>query len=167
MHVENSHSRSQERATAESKRGHEADVVRVRNLGLFAGALVALAILVEVILGLVMHGFRREESSLRKLAPPRFPADSGAFPAPRLQPDPAAEFARFKEEELRRLHSYGWIDRKAGIAHIPIERAMDILARSNLPSDRAPAAAANPATSEPPAAAKPGDRPEAKKDRQP
>ena len=41
-----------------------------------------------------------------------------------------------KAEELRRLNGYGWVDRKAGIAHIPIDRAMDIVATTGLPQGR-------------------------------
>jgi hypothetical protein len=26
----------------------------------------------------------------------------------------------------KQLHSYGWVDEKAGVAHIPIERAMEL-----------------------------------------
>ena len=37
------------------------------------------------------------------------------------------------QEELGQLNGYGWVDRKAGIAHIPIERAIDILATTGLP----------------------------------
>jgi hypothetical protein len=33
------------------------------------------------------------------------------------------------EEARRRLDSAGWVDRDAGVAHVPIEQAMDIVAR--------------------------------------
>ncbi len=29
-------------------------------------------------------------------------------------------------EQRRRLDGYGWVDRKAGVVHIPIDRAMDL-----------------------------------------
>jgi len=35
-----------------------------------------------------------------------------------------------------RLHTYGWVDRRAGIARIPIERAMDLLATRAAPARR-------------------------------
>lgn len=35
--------------------------------------------------------------------------------------------AQRREEERIRLHRYGWIDRDGGIAHIPVERAMELL----------------------------------------
>lgn len=34
-----------------------------------------------------------------------------------------------KASQKQRLSSYGWVDRKAGVAHIPIERAMEIRAQ--------------------------------------
>lgn len=36
-------------------------------------------------------------------------------------------------EEERRLHSYGWVDRKAGLAHLPIDRAMDLVLQGERP----------------------------------
>jgi hypothetical protein len=54
-------------------------------------------------------------------------------PAPRLQSDPAAALAAHRRSLDERLGSYGWIDRSAGIARIPVERAMDLVARDGLP----------------------------------
>jgi hypothetical protein len=34
-----------------------------------------------------------------------------------------------RERQRRELDAWGWVDREAGIARIPIERAMDIVAR--------------------------------------
>ena len=39
-----------------------------------------------------------------------------------------------REEERDRLSSYGWVDRKAGIARIPVDRAIEILAKKGLPT---------------------------------
>ncbi len=33
--------------------------------------------------------------------------------------------------EERRLHEYGWVDRPHGVAHIPIDRAMDLVVIDN------------------------------------
>ena len=30
-----------------------------------------------------------------------------------------------KDEQLRKLHEYGWVDRDAGVVHVPIEQAID------------------------------------------
>ena len=38
--------------------------------------------------------------------------------------DPRASKSR--EQQVERLHSYGWVDRDAGVAHLPIDAAMDL-----------------------------------------
>ena len=56
-----------------------------------------------------------------------------AFPEPRLQPNPPADLNKFRAQEEQILNSYGWVDQQAGVAHIPIEQAIDILAANGLP----------------------------------
>lgn len=48
---------------------------------------------------------------------------------PHLLARPAEQSARLLDDKKARLHSYGWIDREAGIVHIPIEEAMERTAR--------------------------------------
>jgi hypothetical protein len=55
------------------------------------------------------------------------------FPAPVIQPNPVADMNKFRESEEMELNSAGWIDQKAGIAHIPIERAIELVAARGLP----------------------------------
>jgi hypothetical protein len=50
---------------------------------------------------------------------------------PRLQIDRRAEELRAAEHA--RLSSYGWTDRGTGVAHVPIERAMQLTADRGLP----------------------------------
>jgi hypothetical protein len=54
-------------------------------------------------------------------------------PAPRLQVDPAADLIELRAREDARLHTYGWVDKKAGVIHIPIERAMDLVLQRGFP----------------------------------
>jgi hypothetical protein len=54
-------------------------------------------------------------------------------PAPVLEAEPGQQLQQLRSEEDKLLHSYGWVDQKAGIVHIPIDRAMDILAQRGLP----------------------------------
>ena len=85
-----------------------------------------------------MRGFSREERSLRVARTASVRRSTPAsFPRRGSRPDPTAELARMKQEELGRLNDYGWVDRKAGVAHIPVERAIDILAKTGLPVPRA------------------------------
>jgi hypothetical protein len=118
---------------AESPTGHEANTLRERGLVIFAAALAGVTALVLLVLAPVMNGFSSEEKSLEALAVPRFAGDSAQFPSPKIEADPTAELTKMKKEDLGRLAEYGWIDRAAGIAHIPVERAIEILAKTGLP----------------------------------
>jgi hypothetical protein len=44
-----------------------------------------------------------------------------------LTSNPSDERGAFEREKQLRLESYGWVDEKAHVAHIPIERAMTLL----------------------------------------
>ena len=56
-----------------------------------------------------------------------------AFPNPRLEDDERTQLNRFLTKQYDTLYSYGWVDEKAGIARIPIDRAMDLLVQRGLP----------------------------------
>jgi hypothetical protein len=43
-----------------------------------------------------------------------------------------------RQSEEETLSSYGWLDRKAGIARIPIDRAMDLVAERGVPRGKGP-----------------------------
>ncbi len=47
--------------------------------------------------------------------------------APMLETNERGQFRDFLMNQENQLNSYGWIDEKAGVAHIPIERAMDLM----------------------------------------
>ncbi len=49
-------------------------------------------------------------------------------PTPRLDANPAHTLAAVQEREAADLEGFGWVDRDAGIARIPIEQAMRLLA---------------------------------------
>jgi hypothetical protein len=126
--------RPEGRPLAEGTAGHEANTLRVRGLVIFAVALAGMTTLVLLGLALLMPIFSSEEQQLEKLAPPRFAGDTGEFPAPKIQSDTASELTKMKKEDLTRLAEFGWIDRAQGIAHIPVDRAIDILAKNGLPA---------------------------------
>jgi len=60
------------------------------------------------------------------------------FPAPVLQPDPTADMNKFRAAEEEQLGTYGWVDKNAGVVHIPIERAIDMVAQQGLPTRAQP-----------------------------
>jgi hypothetical protein len=59
-------------------------------------------------------------------------------PQPRLQVYPVRHWKDFQGAERERLSTYGWMDRSTGAVHVPIDRAMDLIAERGL--DPLPAA---------------------------
>ena len=116
---------------------HEANRVQFGKIFGFTLALIVLAGVIHLVLAFVMQRFSKEEAKLQTQRPPLFALDVNV-PRRTCKATPAADLARLKTESLDRLNTYGWVNREAGIAHIPIDRAMDILARSGLPKVAAP-----------------------------
>lgn len=65
---------------------------------------------------------------------PSFAGPGGEQPAPReisnIEQTPILDSRRgldLREQQLRDLRSWGWVDRDAGVAAIPIEQAIDIV----------------------------------------
>jgi len=84
--------------------------------GIAGGVLAAIAAVF-----LLLHAWGTSPAADRLPEQPRA--------APGLSSAPQEELAQERERQQRRLHSAGWVDEANGIAHIPIEDAMDILAR--------------------------------------
>jgi hypothetical protein len=81
-------------------------------------------------------------------------------PAPRLQIHAVRHWRDFRDAEKERLDTYGWMDRKTGAVHIPIERAMDlVLERGVGPLAPAPMALPAPPASPTPEATGSGGKP--------
>jgi hypothetical protein len=52
---------------------------------------------------------------------------------PMLEINERGQFRDFLVNQENQLNSYGWVDEKAGVAHIPIERAMELMVQRGLP----------------------------------
>jgi len=87
---------------------------------------------------------RREKAEQKPAATVLKPA--AAAPAfPRLVASEPAVLAEFRAQEAALLAEYGWVEKDEGIARMPIEKAMKIVAERGLPTFPAPAPAAAPA----------------------
>ncbi len=53
--------------------------------------------------------------------------------APMLEVNERGQFRDFLINQEKQLNSYGWVDEGAGVAHIPIERAMELIVQRGLP----------------------------------
>ena len=52
--------------------------------------------------------------------------------APMLETNERGQFRDFLLNQENQLNSYGWVDEKAGVAHIPIKQAMDLIVQRGL-----------------------------------
>jgi hypothetical protein len=101
---------------------HEPAEFAARRIALVgAGMGITLVILSAIILA-VIHQPRSPQRNA-------FVAGGGDVPSPRLQAQPIEDYAHYFAEKRAQLESAGWIDREHRIAHIPIEQAMDQIAR--------------------------------------
>lgn len=101
-------------------------------------ALVKFGIGLTLLIVLVMVGMIwmfKYFSTTQQLGPPASPFEESQAPppGPKLQVHPALELRDLRQGEDEKLNSYGWVDQSAGIARIPIDRAMDLLLKNGLP----------------------------------
>ena len=117
--------------------GHERRDIEPAAVALFAAGLVAHALVTILLIGWLFWYFHARVARLDLPASP-LAGEKALPPEPRLQVDPAEDLRKMRLEENAVLNGYGWIDRRAGIARIPIERAMELMSERKLGS-RSPA----------------------------
>jgi len=109
-----------------SKHDHERSDWNVR--------FIVWAVMVLMVSGVVMHVavwwifVRVRHEALKPEATPAPIGVNIVPPEPRLQVDPAEDWLKFRDAQKEILNSYGWIDDSHRSVHIPIRRAMEMLA---------------------------------------
>ena len=111
--------------------GYETRDASIRGLVLFAVGLAATLVLVFIGMVVVFHYFSRSQSLGAPASP--FVDVRTLPPQPRLQVEPRTDLEHLRRHEDELLNSYGWVDPKAGLVRIPIDRAMDLLLQKGLP----------------------------------
>ncbi len=111
----------------------EKDAVHVSGIVIF---LMSLAVLISVTLvaAYLSFFFLEKMESKKDAGLPSMMEGTVAPPEPRLQVTPVVDLERVVESEQKTLNGYGWMDQGNGIAHIPIERAMQIEASKKQPA---------------------------------
>ena len=120
--------------------GHEPIGTNVRAVWLTGAGLAAIVLGSFLLVAGMMRYFASEDFALREppgIQPPMTPG------IPQLDPSQPIELKHLRERERNELSSYGWIEREAGIAHIPIDRAMQIVAAEGLPQFTSPTSQGN------------------------
>jgi hypothetical protein len=55
-------------------------------------------------------------------------------PPPNLQKQPFKDVYMLRMGENEKLNSYGWVDKDGGLAHVPIDRAMELMLQRGFPA---------------------------------
>jgi len=113
------------------KSEHETRDADTNSLFLIIGFLVLSGVIILLGVWILMRSISARETAQQPRS--RMPEVTDAFPQPRLETNPGVELEKIRAEEQAQLSSYGWINRDAGIAHIPIDRAMEIIVARGLP----------------------------------
>jgi len=121
---------------------HEESDVNVRGIvGFGLGLALSIGLSALVLYG--MFDYLRGNFTPKPVAPSpligvREPVEPNQapelFPSPRLQTDYYGDLEALREEWGKRLESYGWQDKNAGIVHIPIDDAMRLTLERGLPA---------------------------------
>ncbi|HWP59567.1 MAG TPA: hypothetical protein VNL14_16865 [Candidatus Acidoferrales bacterium] len=111
---------------------HELSDANVRGIMLFGLWLALVALVIHVAVWVLYRYLER----------PALPSPAARRPEivrpapgkPQLQVEPQSELAQLRAHEQHILESYGWVDREKGIVRVPIQRAMEMIARDALPA---------------------------------
>jgi hypothetical protein len=102
----------------------------------FTAGLAVLTVIVLISMGWLLWALSSRLVPGQAIVTPQGPPPD-VSPAPNLQVASSRDMAELRASEDAQLQSYGWVDRQAGIAAIPIKRAMALLAERGMSEKRA------------------------------
>jgi hypothetical protein len=103
-----------------------------------AAGVLGFLVFLFVVLALILVGswllFRYYSVAERQPAPASSFAGERQIPTePELEINGRADFLKSATSQQQKLETYAWEDRQKGTVRVPIERAMDLLAKKGLP----------------------------------
>jgi hypothetical protein len=127
---------------------HEHHDVNIKALMWSAVALVVVTVAANIVIFVMFGWFEREaqakQGAVSPLARPAtempatttgspFFSPTADIPAPKLLTDEPMALDEYRSNAVKRLHGYGWVDEKTGVAHMPIEDAKKLILQRGLP----------------------------------
>lgn len=114
---------------------HEGTDVSGRSFVWVASILVVILVFIGfILLGLLAYFDGRRSDSFGLFQ--REAEEKRAPSLPHLQAKSGVSMKKLQQEKESLLHSYGWVNKEKGVVHIPIERAMELFVKRELPMDR-------------------------------
>lgn len=114
-----------------AEKGFQFRLVYIALLATLGGSAVFGALLWPALQGLVDFE-RRAEGELPGIED--IVEEDLRPPGPLLQPNPPADMELLRQRDRLRRNSYGWVDENAGVAHIPVALARELVLRDQLPT---------------------------------
>jgi hypothetical protein len=114
---------------------HESRDADIRKLTYLAFGILVLIIFGFVVTEIIFYlyvGHQKVAPSPQAL----FIAGQQMPPPPRLEERPGVNLRPYLQEENSILDTYGWVNRRASVVRIPISRAMALLLRQGLPTQK-------------------------------
>jgi hypothetical protein len=114
-------------------KGYETRDANPNMLFMVGGGLIVLILVVMFIVIGILKLFENYKPTTDEPPPPATAEKHVVPPEPRLQEKPEIDYAKWFTQQDSLLRSYGWIDEQQGIARIPIDTAIAIIAARDLP----------------------------------
>ena len=101
--------------------------IDVRSIFKFAIALIAVAVIVQVLMWVMFRQLDQRQARRDPQLSPLASKTRRLPEEPRLQRTPVPDLNAIRKLEHDTLYSYGWIDEKNGVVRIPIDVAMKLI----------------------------------------
>src|SRR3990172_762004 len=116
-----------------SNAGHEPNAINVRAVWLSAAGLLAVVVVSFLLMAELLKFLSGTAATPRPVAAMEHEAPPMPAGVPKLNPNQTVKLNELRATERQLLHQYTWLDRPAGLARIPIDRAIEIISASGLP----------------------------------
>jgi hypothetical protein len=115
-------------ARAGEERKYDSEL-RLRPIVGFSVGVLVVTLVAAVIMWWMSTAFKRQEEAMDRAPSPLPEARLDSIPpGPRLQPAPPRDMDELRARDQEILTTYGWVDPLRGVARIPVDRAITILA---------------------------------------
>jgi hypothetical protein len=112
--------------------GHEERDVNALAITASGAAVLALVVAVVFAMGLLFNLLSQRAS--QRAPAPELAREQTPPPEPRVEGNPVAAYQEIRRGEEQLLNSYAWIDPDQGVVRIPVNRALERIARRGVPA---------------------------------
>lgn len=116
-----------------SPQHHEPDEVSLGAVLAIAGVMVVSAVIIQLGLWGALEAYRAWDLQRKQSTFPLAVEEGRPLPTPLLEGlEPLRRTPSPATSDMRPPESYGWVDRQAGIVHMPLDQAMKLIVDNDL-----------------------------------